>query len=174
MAPSHISRKLAALSSVAISLEADYWRLQRPWAGGVHSGVPGRLRRGPGCRSACRALSGEEAVRYYRSLWLYLAAIWSLAATGADANASKTAVGLLAEATKASIGTTWLRETDAGAVSTVEEDADGSPASEQSPEGWRTVPRRRLSTPPLSVCGRHHGDRAWEERAGPHRTRALA
>jgi hypothetical protein len=77
---------------------------------------------------AARALSGDEAVRYYRSLWLYLAAIWSFAASGADANASKTAVGLLAEATKASVGTTWLREADAGADSSVEEDADDTPA----------------------------------------------
>jgi hypothetical protein len=77
---------------------------------------------------AARALSGEEAVRYYRSLWLYLAAIWSFAASGADANASKTAVGLLAEATKASAGTTWLREADAGADSSVEEDVDDTPA----------------------------------------------
>jgi hypothetical protein len=84
---------------------------------------------------AARALSGEDAVRYYRSLWLYLAAVWSFAATVADANASKTAVGLLDEARKASIGTTWLRETDAGAESTVDEDADDTP-------GVREIGRR--------------------------------
>jgi hypothetical protein len=84
---------------------------------------------------AAQALAGQDSVRYYRSLWLYLAAVWSFAATGADANASKTAVGLLEEARKASIGTTWLRETDAGAESTVEEDADDTP-------GVREIARR--------------------------------
>lgn len=76
---------------------------------------------------AAQLLSGEDAVRSYRSLWLYLAAVWSFEATGADANASKTAVGLLEEARKASIGMSWLRETDAGAETTVEEDADDTP-----------------------------------------------
>ncbi len=84
---------------------------------------------------AAHALSGEDAVRYYRSLWLYLAAVWSFAGAGTDANASKIAVGLLDEARKASIGTTWLRETDAGAESTVEEDADDTP-------GVREIARR--------------------------------
>jgi len=34
----------------------------------------------------------------------------------------------LNEARKAALGTTWLRETDAGAESTVEDDADDTPA----------------------------------------------
>ena len=84
---------------------------------------------------AAQALSGDDTVRYYRSLWLYLAAVWSFAATGADANASKTAAGLLYEAQKASTGTTWLRETDAGTESTVDEDADDTP-------GVRAISRR--------------------------------
>jgi hypothetical protein len=79
-------------------------------------------------QQAANALSGDEAVRSYRALWLYLAAVWSFAASGADANAGKTGVGLLNEAHKAARGTTWLRETDAGAESTVEEDADDTPA----------------------------------------------
>jgi hypothetical protein len=86
-------------------------------------------------QQAATALSGDEAVRSYRALWLYLAAVWSFAATGADANAGKTGVGLLDEAHKASRGTTWLRETDAGTESTVEEDADDTP-------GVREVARR--------------------------------
>lgn len=77
---------------------------------------------------AARALSGEEAARSYRALWLYLAAVWSFAATGADANAGKTGAGLLQEANKAAFGTTWLRETEAGAESIIEEDADDTPA----------------------------------------------
>lgn len=77
---------------------------------------------------AAAALSGDEAVRSYRALWLYLAAAWSFAATGADANAGKTGVGLLHEAHKASKGTTWLRESEAGTESNVEEDADDTPA----------------------------------------------
>ena len=77
---------------------------------------------------AAAALSGDEAVRSYRALWLYLAAVWSFAATGADPNAGKTGVGLLKEAHQAARGTTWLRETDAGAESTVEDDADDTPA----------------------------------------------
>lgn len=84
---------------------------------------------------AAQGLSGNETVRYYRSLWLYLAAVWSSAATGADANASKTAAGLLYEALKASTGTTWLRETDAGTESIVDEDADDTP-------GVRAISRR--------------------------------
>lgn len=76
---------------------------------------------------AATALSGDEAVRSYRALWLYLAAVWSFSASGADANAGKTGAGLLNEAHKASRGTTWLREADAGAESTVEEDADDTP-----------------------------------------------
>lgn len=79
-------------------------------------------------QKAAMALSGEDAVRSYRSLWLYLAAVWSFAATGANPNAGKTGAGLLQEAQKAAGGTTWLRETDAGAESTVEEDADDTPA----------------------------------------------
>lgn len=79
-------------------------------------------------QEAARALSGDEAVRSYRALWLYMAAVWSFAATSADANAGKTGVGLLNEAHKAAKGTTWLRETDAGAESTVEDDADDTPA----------------------------------------------
>jgi hypothetical protein len=77
---------------------------------------------------AASALSGEETVRSYRAFWLYLAAVWSFAATGADPNAGKTAVGLLSEAHETAKGTTWLRETDAGAPATVEEDADDTPA----------------------------------------------
>jgi hypothetical protein len=77
---------------------------------------------------AAQSLSGEDALRHYRSLWLYLAAVWSFAATEADANASKTAVGLLDQARKASVGTTWLREADAGTESYVDEDADDTPA----------------------------------------------
>lgn len=79
-------------------------------------------------QQAATALSGDEAVRSYRAFWLYLAAVWSFAASGADANAGKTGVGLLNEAHKAARGTTWLRETDAGAESTVEEDADDTPS----------------------------------------------
>lgn len=79
-------------------------------------------------QKAAMALSGEEAVRSYRSLWLYLAAVWSFAAAGAEPNAGKTGAGLLQEAQKAAGGTTWIRETDAGAESTIEEDADDTPA----------------------------------------------
>ncbi len=77
---------------------------------------------------AASALSGDEAVRSYRAFWLYQAAVWSFAAAGADPNAGKTAVGLLNEAHKAAQGTTWLREAEAGTQSTVEEDADDTPA----------------------------------------------
>jgi hypothetical protein len=77
---------------------------------------------------AATALSGDDAVRSYRAFWLYLAAVWSFAATGADPNAGKTAVGLLNAAQKAAQGTTWLREAEAGTQSTVEEDADDTPA----------------------------------------------
>lgn len=77
---------------------------------------------------AARALSGEEAVRAYRSLWLYLAAVWSFAAADADPNAGRTGAGLLRQAQKAAGRTTWIRETDAGAESTIEEDANDTPA----------------------------------------------
>ena len=77
---------------------------------------------------AAVALSGEEAVRPYRALWLYLAATWSFAAAGTDPNAGKTGAGLLERASKAASGTTWLREAEAGAPSAVEEDADDTPA----------------------------------------------
>ena len=84
---------------------------------------------------AAMALSGLEAVRSYRAFWLYLSAVWSFSATGADSSAGKTGLGMLQEAHKTSLGTTWLRETDAGAESTVEEDADDTP-------GVREVVRR--------------------------------
>ncbi len=77
---------------------------------------------------AASALSGEESVRSYRAFWLYFAAMWSFAATGTDPSAGKTAAGLLREAHKAAKGTTWLREADAGGPTTVEEDADDTPA----------------------------------------------
>ncbi len=77
---------------------------------------------------AASALSGDDVVRSYRAFWLYQAAVWSFAAAGTDSNAGKTAVGLLNDAHKAAQGTTWLREAEAGTQSTVEEDADDTPA----------------------------------------------
>ena len=85
-------------------------------------------------QKAAIALSGEEDVRSYRALWLYLAAVWSFSAS--DASAAKTAVGLLQQAHKAALGKTWLRETEAGAESAaVEEDVDDTP-------GVREIVRR--------------------------------
>jgi hypothetical protein len=76
---------------------------------------------------AATALSGDEAVRSYRSFWLYLAAVWSFAAAGADPSAARTGAGLLGEAHRAARGSTWLREVDPGDVD-VEALADDTPA----------------------------------------------
>jgi len=77
---------------------------------------------------AATALSGDGAVRSYRAFWLYLSAVWSLAATSSDPNAAKTGFGLLNEASKAAQGTSWLREVETGTQATLPEDADDSPA----------------------------------------------
>ena len=79
---------------------------------------------------AAAALSGEDAVRSYRSFWLYLAAVWSFAAAKSDPNASKTGAGLLGDAHKAAHGNTWLREVDPGEIE-VEAQADDTPAVKQ-------------------------------------------
>ena len=80
---------------------------------------------------AAAALSGEDAVRSYRAFWLYLSAVWSLAATASDPNAAKTGMGLLRQAAKATQGTSWLREVETGTQSTLPEDADDTPAVRQ-------------------------------------------
>jgi hypothetical protein len=77
--------------------------------------------------AAATALSGSSAVRSYRSLWLYLAAVWSFAAAGTDPNASKTGAGFLAEAHKTARGSTWLRDVDPGDIE-IEAQTDDSPA----------------------------------------------
>lgn len=76
---------------------------------------------------AAAALSGAETLRTYRSLWLYLAAVWSYSATGQDANATRTARGLLEQAYAAARGTTWIRESDPGDVPD-DQQADDTPA----------------------------------------------
>jgi hypothetical protein len=78
-------------------------------------------------QQAAAVLSGSEALRTYRSFWLYLAAVWSFSATGQDANAARTALGLLGQAHAAARGTTWIRETDPGDVPDAEH-ADDTPA----------------------------------------------
>lgn len=93
-------------------------------------------------QQAALALSGNDDVRSYRAFWLYQAAVWSFAATGADPNANKTGVGLLSEAHKAARGTTWLREAEAGTQSTVEEDADDTPAVREMARRLRDKTKR--------------------------------
>jgi len=61
-------------------------------------------------QEAVRSLSGEDAVRTYRGLWTYFAAVWSFAAATNDPSATTTATGLLRQAIEASRGTTWLKE----------------------------------------------------------------
>lgn len=79
-------------------------------------------------QKAAAALSGCTDVQPYRTFWLYQAYVWSLASANGDPNANKTASGLLKDAHKAARGTTWLREVEAGAQLTVEEDANDTPA----------------------------------------------
>lgn len=78
-------------------------------------------------QQAAQALGGDDSLRPYRGLWLYLASVWSFAAAGGEPGARTTASGLLKRAVEASRGTTWLKESDPG-DHTVEIDADDTPA----------------------------------------------
>jgi hypothetical protein len=78
-------------------------------------------------QEAAQALGGDDSLRPYRGLWLYLASVWSFAVAGDEPGALTTASGLLKRAVEASRGTTWLKECDPG-DHTVEIDADDTPA----------------------------------------------
>lgn len=76
---------------------------------------------------AAQALGGDDSVRPYRGLWLYLASVWSFAAAEGEPGALTTASGLLRRAADTSRGTTWLTESDPG-DRTLDIDADDTPA----------------------------------------------
>lgn len=63
---------------------------------------------------AAATLSGVEALRSYRSFWLYLAFVWAeVAATNGEQSLS-IAQGLYHQADSAAARTSWLRQTDRG------------------------------------------------------------
>ncbi|MEU7871277.1 DEAD/DEAH box helicase [Dactylosporangium sp. NPDC049140] len=78
---------------------------------------------------AADALSGNDDVRHYRALWLYLAAIWFHAAADAGhPTARSTAEALVKRANEASRGTTWLRDVEPANNYDLQISADDSPA----------------------------------------------
>lgn len=107
-------------SQLAVSAPHEVTACQLAWRGDYVGARDAALR-------AVAALAGVEPLRTYRSFWLYLAATWSFSAVAQDANATRTARGLLEQAHAAARGTTWIRETDPGDVPD-EQLADDTPA----------------------------------------------